>query len=106
MRMRPSLRSGMLAVAAVAGVTLAGCEDPNNPDVGGPSFPAGNVAGYVLEFPGIVDASVLPQFDIVTKLDNIVQEDFQFTGIVGAELLAAIPSGGPFFLGVTTTKDF
>jgi hypothetical protein len=60
----------------------------------------------VLEFPGVVDASVLPTFDIVTKLDNVVQEDFSFTGVVGAELLSAIPSSGPFFLGVTTQKDF
>lgn len=181
--MKPNLRSGMLAAAAMAGLVLAGCEANGGPQPGGggdgtgaafdhctfpfgpassaefgfqnclncsganggnaidsdttnfatlnvttlgpglavfyvgldptyapnpsgPTFPAGNIAGFVLGFPGIVDATVIPGFSIQTKLDDQTQEKFDFNGIVGAELLGAVPAGAPIFIGVPTTKEF
>ena len=181
--MKPNLRSGMLAAAAMAGLVLAGCEANGGPQPGGgggggtasehcgapfgpgtfayfgfscvagcsgtnlgnindgdpatfstlnvtslgsgeanlyvgnsplvpqpttdnASFPAGNIAGFVLEFPGLLEATVLPDFFLQTKLHGVNQERFTFSGIVGAQVLGTLTSNGTFFLGETTTKEF
>jgi len=87
-------------------VFYVGFDPTYAPDPSGPTFPAGNIAGFVLGFPGIVDATVIPGFSILTKINNQTQETFNFDGIVGAELLGALPAGAPFFIGVPTTKEF
>jgi hypothetical protein len=87
------------------GVLYVGFEEPALPDPNGPTFPAGNIAGFVISFPGLIEAAVLPDFVILTKLDNQTQEEFDFTGVVGADIAGAI-DGAPFFLGVPTTKEF
>ena len=65
-------------------------DDPDTPDPSGPKFSAGNVAGFVLEVPGPLSASVLPTFSIVTKLENIPQEEFPTNGVVGVNLLGVV----------------